>query len=188
MLMNRTGWGFLVCLILLAGACSDDTPVTEPESKEKTAPGKESLPVREWYPTPKHARPRITIPPSQPAIRTPMPRQPSSTAAPPVQQQWNTLDQPYAPVQPQMQWYGGAQQWQPQVQQQVMPQQYPYGYPYQYEQRPWGSVPDTQVRKQPGDTRNGQSQGAATDYWGVPVYPGGQYYGYPAPGMPGYVW
>ena len=184
---NRTGWGFLVCLILLAGACSDDTPVSEPESA-KTGPAGQSLPVREWYPTPKHARPRITISPAQPATPMPMTQQPSSIAAPPVQQQWNTLQQSYAPVQPQTQWYGGAQQWQAPVQQQVMPQQYPYGYSYQPDQRPWGSVPDTQFRKQRGDTRNGQSQGTATDYWVVPVYPGGQYYGYPAPGMPGYVW
>ena len=119
-----------------------------------------------------------------------MRQQPSSApAAPAAQQQWYVPPQPYMPVQPQTQWNGSVQHWQTPVQQQpAMPQQYQYVYPYQYEPRPWGSVPESQSRKHPESTRNSQPQGTATDYWGVPVYPGGQYYGYPAPGVPGYVW
>jgi hypothetical protein len=164
---NHTGWVLLVCVILLAGACGDDAPVREAETKAKTAPSAPPLPVREWYPTPKHARPRISIAPEQPAARVPMTQQPSFTPSPAPQQQWNMQPQPYVPVQP---------------------QQYQYAYPYQYEQRPWGAVPDSKGRKQTDAGQNSQPQGTATDYWGVPVYPGGQYNGYPPPGMPGYVW
>jgi hypothetical protein len=165
---HHTGWVFLVCVILLAGACSDDAPVAEPETKAKSAEQQPDLPVREWYPTPKHAKPRFKISPAQPPAQMPMTQQPSYKAAPVPQQQWN--------MQPQMQWNGSGQQWQAPVQQPVVPQQYQYVYPQQPEQRPWGSVP------------NSTQQGTATDYWGTPVYRGGQYNVYPAPGMPGYVW
>ena len=172
---HHTGWMFLVCVVLLAGACSDDGPVSEPETKAATASRQQPLPVREWYPTPKHAKPRIAIAPAQ----IPMNQQPSFNTAPVHQQQWNMQPQPYVysqPVQPPTQWGGAVQHGQAPVQQPAMPQQYQYVNPYQYGQRPWGSVPN-----------NGQ-QGTTTDYWNTPAYGSGQYNVYPAPGMPGYVW
>lgn len=170
---HHTGWVFLVCIALLAGACSDDTPVSEPETDAKTAAQQPELPVREWYPTPKHARPRITISPAP--AQVPMTQQPSSKAMPVPQQQWNMQPQPYVTPQPPAQWNGSVQHYsQPPVQQPVTPQQYQYVNPYQHDPRPWGSVP------------NSSQQGTARDYWGTPVSPGGQYYVYPAPGMPGY--
>ena len=158
----HTGWVFLVCVILFAGACSDDVPVSEPETQAETAAQPPALPVREWYPTPKHAKPRIAIAPAQPPAQMPMTQQPSYSAAP--------APRPYVTPQP------------------VMPQQYQYVNPYQYDQRPWGSVPASKGRKQPDATQNSWPQGTATDYWGTPIYGGGQYNVYPAPGMPGYVW
>lgn len=183
----HTGWGFLLCVILFAGACSDDEPVSEPEAEVEAAAQQPKLPVREWYPTPKHARPRISISPAQPHAQMPMNQQPTVTLSPVPQQQWNMLPQPYVtpqPVQPQTQWNGTVQPWQAPVQQPVMPQQYQFVYPYQYQQRPWGSVPYDQGRQQPEASQNSSQQGTATDYWGW----GGRYNVYPAPGMPGYVW
>lgn len=150
--MKLTAWVGLVCVILLAGACSDDAPVSEPE-KETTARQPEPR-AREWYPTPKHARPRIVISPAQAPVQMPMTQQPSFNAAPVTQQPWSPLpQQPYA-----------------------APQQYPYANPYQYNQRPWGSVPANPVHKQTETRQNSVPQGTATDYWGRPVYRGGQYY------------
>jgi len=160
---NRTGWVFLACALLFAGACSDDVPDSEPETKKEAAAKQPDLPVREWYPTPKHAKPRISVSPVQSPAQMPMTQQPTFTAKPVPRQPWNSGAQPYA-----------------------APQQHPYVNPYQYSQRPWGNVPDTQGRRQPDASQNSWPQGA--DYWGTPGYGGGQYYGYPAPGMPGHVW
>ena len=153
MYKTHTARVFLVCVILLAGACSDDAAVIEPETN--TAAQQPELPVRQWYPTPKHAKPRIAISPAQAPAQMPMTQQPSFNAAPVTQQQWNT------------------------------PQ--PYVTPYPYSQRPWGAVPGNTGHKQQDNRQNSYTQGTATDYWGMPVYGGGQYY-YPAPGMPGNVW
>lgn len=176
---HLTGWGFLVCVLLFTGACSDDAPVSEPETKAAIDPQRQALPVREWYPTPKHAKPRIPVAPVQPPARIPMTQQPSFTTAPATQQQGSMRPQPYVfqpAVQPPTQWNGAVQHWQAPVQQPAMPQQYPY----QYNQRPWGNIPDSRGRKQPGAAQNSDQQGSAADYW--------QYNVYPAPGMPGYVW
>lgn len=166
---NHTGWIFLVGVILFAGACSDDVPESEPGPQAKTAAKQPDLPVREWYPTPKHARPRMAMPPAQPPARMPLTQRSSSS---PVT----------APVPQQQQWY--VQPWPAPVQQPVAPQQYGYG--YSYETRPWGNVPDSKSRKQAGTAQNSWSQG--TGYQGAPAYGSGQYYVYPAPGTPGYVW
>lgn len=160
---NRTGWVILVCVLLLSGACSDDVPDSEPETKKETAAKQPDLPVREWYPTPKHAKPRIAVSPVQSPTQMPMTQQPTFTAKPAPQQSWNRAPQQY-----------------------VAPQQYPYVNPYQYNQRPWGNVPDSKSYKQPDPSQNSWQPG--TEYWGTPGYGGGQYYVYPAPGMPGHVW
>lgn len=187
---QRTGWAFLVCVALFAGACSDDATLEEQESEATAdAEQKAALPVREWYPTPKHAPPRIVITPSRPEARQqPLQQQPYSSV--PAQQQWQTLPPAYTapqPAQPQTPWGGTVYQWPSPVQQPGMPQQYQYTYPYQYEQRPWGSVPPTAERRQPDTSQYSWPQGG-NGYWGTPMYGGGQYYVYPAPGMPGYAW
>lgn len=162
---NHTGWLFLIGVVLIAGACSDGAPVNESATQAETAAKQPELPVREWYPTPKHAKPRIAMPPQQPAAQMPITQQSSFNAVPVPRQQWNMPPQST-----------------------VTPQQYQYAYPYQYDPRPWGGVPYSQGRQQPDTSQNNGQQGTTTDYWGVPVYRGGQYNVYPAPGMPGYVW
>lgn len=208
-----TALGLVFCIIFSLPACSDDEPVEQDEPPAETAKDK-PLPVRQWYPRPKHSISRSGIVPqfSQPPMNMPPAQQ---SRQPRQQQQWGDSSQSYQaqpPPQPQSQWYGGGSAYQapaPQTaapQQAVRPyyqapvqQQYvaPY-YPQQAPQRPWGEVPPN-VPPSPWSTDPAPAgqpqQGYPSSDWqqqapGGATYPawGTPYGGYPGTAIPGHMW
>jgi hypothetical protein len=181
-----TGWLFLVCVLLCVGACGDEDPLENSEVEPEASPP--PLPVREWYPTPKHSTPRRVY---VPVPSSPPPRQQPAYSAATRQQQRGMTPPAYTNQQaaPQPQWGGGAAtQWQSPVRQQ--PQQYQFVYPYQFEQRPWGA-PGVANQSQ-STTGQGSWPQNGSSQWGMPAYDGHSgwgtdpYNGYPGSGIPGY--
>ena len=152
----------LLISVALTSACENEE-ITRPQTK--TEPPESPLPVREWYPAPKHRQ--------QPTVYVPVPVQQQQPVMAPsgyqgniVQQPWGTTaqqpvystPQPVYPSQPPVNQYQQPSVWagqQPGVTQ----------YQFQHSPRPWGNVTEP--------NRNQNSAGS-TDAW-----PQGGYYSAP---------
>ena len=159
----------LLISVTLVSAC-ENKEITKPQTQLE--PSEPPLPVREWYPAPKHRQ--------QPMVYVPVPAlQQQPVMAPPayqgdaVQQPWGipaqqpvfSTSQPVHQTQPPVTQYQQPQVWT--GQQPVAPQyQYQYQPQYQYVPRPWGSLAE------PNSNRNSS---ASTDAWPQGGYPQGSY-------------
>lgn len=143
--------------VLLMTACAADEPEHVPKTNEKPAQPAESLPVREWYPTPNYQQtPYYAFPP---APGQDMQRQQTVTTPPArtgqgyngARDTWTPASPGYYP-QPDVPQYpapaGGGGYGQGQIQQPVAQPQYGQPYPqYQYApqyQQPYPPVPQYQ--------------------------------------------
>lgn len=177
--LSEITWILRILLLfsfILTSACGNDE-ITKPQVQpEATEP---PLPVRDWYPSPRHRQ--------QPGIYVPFPvtQQPLAPAyqGNVVQQPWDTTAQQPVYSAPQI-----LYQAQPLVNQQqpafwsgqqpvvIVPQPMAPQYQYQYSPRPWGGVM--------APNNNGDAAAAATDAW-----PQGGYmapWGAPGTGSSGY--
>jgi hypothetical protein len=176
----------LLILATLISACNNDEIIEQPVQSELS---ETSLPVREWYPAPKHRQ--------QPTAYAPAPTvQPQVVMTPPAYQ-GNIVQQPWvvpAPIpvysapqfvyQPQT---PATQYQQPQVwtgQQSVTPMQQPvvpqYQPQYQYVPRPWGSLTEPNSNQGSAASTQAWPQGGYNTPWGMPVT-GSTYNGPTAP-------
>ena len=130
----------ILSVVIFLGACDDDDkPVRQ---QPQTAATEAPLPVREWYPTPKHRQPTYAgqfqpVMPPQTYGQGAVMQQPWGVPPQPVasqpQQPWGWSQQPV--MQPPQQPWGWSQQ---PVMQPPQPQTQPVVPVYQYTNRPWG--------------------------------------------------
>ena len=163
--------------VVLISACDDDKPDNKQEAD--VAPTAEPLPVKEWYPTPKHQQVRRGFA-QAPAPAATQANVAPSYGTPPVQQSWTGVPQviyvfPQTAGQPQL--YNSTQPWQYSMPQQVVPQSYQAVPSYQYAQQPWGLPPVTINNNAPGMNTSGNvwQQPGVIPQWGAPAtnnYPG----------------
>jgi hypothetical protein len=180
--------------VILTGACDDDKP--DNGQQTDVAPAAEPLPVREWYPTPKHQQARRGFA-QAPAHAANQVAAPPSYGVPPVQQSWSGAPQVvyvYPQVAGQPQVYNPALQWQYSAPQPVVPQPYQTVPAYQFVQQPWG-LPAVIVNNSGTNTPgNVWQQPGTLPQWGSPAmnnYPGwgtGQHGVAPDVNTSGYVW
>jgi len=188
---------FLISVTLIS-ACENDEiikPQTEPEPTESP------LPVREWYPAPKHRQ--------QPMGYVPVPTTQQQPVMPPPAYQGNSVQQPwgipapqpvYSAPQPVYQTqqpvtqYQQPSVWTAQQPLATMPQPVAPQYQYQpYVQRPWGSLTAPNSNRNSARPTDAWPQGGYSAPWGVPesgshgygattgqtgLVPGTVYYGY----------
>lgn len=192
----------LLFTVALLSACDDDDKLVEQQTE--TVAKEPPLPVKEWYPSPKHMQqPRAYMHPSAIQPRQMMPAQPLNQGAV-SQQPWAvTVPQAVYPqpspviVYPAPQYAPPAQHWgwtyqQPAVQ---APQPWSPAQPvvpgYQYVPRPWGNISGANDNRQ-ADTYSdswspnsyyspgGAPAGGSNNIWGTGQYgtvPYGGYYG-----------
>ena len=177
---SETTWilRFLLLIsVTLISACENEE-ITKPQPQLE--PAESPLPVREWYPAPKHRQ-------QQPMVYVPVPTIPQQSVMGLPAHQWNAVQQPWsvpaqqpvysAPqpvyqVQPSVTQYQQPQVWTGQqpvftLPQPVVPQyQYQYQPQYQYVPRPWGNVTE------PNSTQN---PAVSTDAWPANTWPQGSY-------------
>ena len=182
--------------VVLISACDDDKPDNKQDAT--AAPATEPLPVKEWYPTPRHQQaPRGFAQSPAPAVT--QARMPAHYGAQAVQQPWTGVPQVvyiYPQVAGQPQLHNSMSPWQYSVPQPVVPQPYPAAPAYQYAHQPWGLPPVTINNHNPGTNTSGNAwqQTGSVPQWGSPAtnnYPGwgpGQYGVAPDVNTSGYVW
>ena len=139
--------------VTLISACENEE-ITKPQTQPE--PAEQPLPVREWYPTPKHRQqPMVYVPvpatQQQPVMTTPA-YQWNAVQQPwgvPAQQPMYSAPQPVYQAQPPVTQYQQPQVWTGQQPVVTMPQsvapQYQNQPQYQYTPRPWGSVTEQSV-------------------------------------------
>jgi hypothetical protein len=207
---------FSVAVLLVSG-CGDNDDVSASPTPSNTADVVETLPLVEWYPTPKHQhRPQYTMP----SIAPSQDWQPQA-ASRPVQQQpvWGggyvqSIPQPWVPPAAPIAGYGAGvpaqgtpyapvpvwgqnvQPAQPYFQpaQPMQQQHYPQAPQYGYVQRPWGAIDGTENSNRAGQSMNTWQMTNELPAWGVPssgTYPV-QNPGFYSPRQgtvqPGYYW
>jgi len=162
--LSATTWILRILILVsvaLISACENDEIIKPQVQSETTEP---ALPVREWYPAPKHRQQPMRY------VPVPAPQQPAAMAPPlyqgnVVQQPWGIATQQpvYSTPQPVYQSQPPVNQQQPTVwsgQQPVViwpqPMTPQYQYQYQYAPRPWGTL------TQPNSSRGGA---VTTDAW-----------------------
>jgi len=186
----------LLISVTLTSACENEE-ITKPQTRPE--PAESPLPVREWYPAPKHRQqPMVYVPvPVHPVIAPPayqgnVAQQPWAI---PAQQPVYRSPQPVYQAQPPVTQYQQPQVWAGQQPVVTVPQpvapQYQYQPQYQYVPRPWGSLagPDSNqnpaVSTEAWPTGTG-AQGGYLSPWGVPGTGTNSYYGV-TPGQTGQV-
>jgi len=203
---SETTWilKFLLLIsVALISACENEE-ITKPQTQLE--PSEPPLPVREWYPAPKHRQqPMVYVPVpalQQQPVMTPPAYQGNVVQQPwgiPAQQSVYIAPQPVYQAQPPVTQYQQPQVWasqQPLVTtpQTVAPQyqyQYQYQPQYQYVPRPWGGSTEPNSNQNPAvstDTwpSGAASQGSYLAPWGVPATGTNSYYGV-TPGQTGQV-
>jgi hypothetical protein len=171
----ETTWILRILLLIsvaLTSACENED-IIKPQSQPE--PSEPSIPVREWYPTPKHRQ--------QPATYVPVPAAQQPSVMAPARQE-NTVQEPWTiPAQQPMYYvapvpvYPGP----PQVNQPQQPpvwagQQPAASWPqpaapqYQYTPRPWGDVSTAPTGQNPNASTGTWSQGGfVVTPWGTPI-------------------
>ena len=160
--------------VALTSACEKED-IIKPQSQPE--PSEPSLPVSEWYPSPKHRQ--------QPAVYVPVPaaQQPPVMASPAnqgyaVQQPWTlpaqppvyyTAPVPVYPVSPQVNQAQQPPVWAGQQPAASWPQ--PVVPQYQYTPRPWGDVTSAPRTNQNSNasTESWPQGGYVVSPWGVPI-------------------
>lgn len=169
---------FLISVTLIS-ACENEENIRPQTQSEPSEP---PLPVRDWYPSPKHRQQPTVYAPAQ-AIQLQPVMAPPAYQGSSVQQPWgSTGQQPvYRSPEPVYQ----AQPPATQYQQPTVPQ-YQYQYtPHQYTPRPWGSPTQPNSNQNYNISTETWPQGGYVAPWSVPQT-GGNVTGAPA-GQQGYV-
>ncbi len=171
---------FLISVALVS-ACENDENIRPQTQSEPSEP---ALPVRDWYPSPKHRQQSPVYAPVQ-AIQLQPVMAPSAYQGGSIQQPWGyTAQQPVYgspqsvyPAQPTVNQY---QQPAATYQQPMVPQ-----YQYQYSPRPWGSPTQTNSYQNSNMSTETWPQGGYVAPWSIPLT-GGNMSGIP-PGQQGQV-
>jgi|GEM_PF-2463854 len=159
--------------VALTSACEKEDiikPQLQPESSEP------SLPVSEWYPTPKHRQqPAAYVP--VPAAQQPPVKSSSAYQGNTVQQPWGvpaqqpmyyTAPVPVYPVPPQVYQAQQPPVWSGQQPAASWPQ--PVAPQYQYAPRPWGNVTAPAANQDSNASTETWSQGGyVVTPWGMPI-------------------
>ena len=177
----KTTWILRLLLLIsvaLLSACENEENI-RPQTQSE--PAEAPLPVREWYPAPKHRQQPTAYAPAQATQLQPV-MAPSAYPG-------NNVQQPRGvyPAQPPVYQYQQPPVWPGQqpgatYQQPVAPQ---YQYQYQYTPRPWGSMTGPNSNQNPNVSTETWPQGGYVAPWSMPQT-GGNVGGVPA-GQPGYV-
>ena len=186
--LSETTWilRFLILIsVTLISACENDE-IIKPEILSE--PSEPPLPVREWYPAPKHRQqPTVYVP--VPATQQPFVMSPPAYQGNAVQQPWGiSAQQPvYSAPQPVYQAQPPVTQQQPSVwsgqqpvimwPQPVAPQYQPQYQPqYRYTPRPWGSVAEPNNNPDSPVSTDAWPQGGYMAPWGTPATGGNSYW------------
>jgi hypothetical protein len=161
--------------IALISACDNEEIIKPQEQTKATEP---ALPVREWYPAPKHTR-------QQPLVYAPAPTQQQPVMSAPAYQ-GSVAPQPWTVPAPQTVYgappiayqpppvtqYQPPEVWMTQQPVTATPQQaqprYP-SYQYQYDPRPWGSVNEPNSNQRSTQATETWPQGSYISPWGIPA-------------------
>jgi hypothetical protein len=169
----------LLISVVLLSACENEENIRPQTQSEPSEP---PLPVREWYPTPKH-RQQPTAYVLVPATQSQPVMAPSAYPGNSVQQPWGSTPQGVYPEQPPVYQYQQTPVWPGQqpgatYQQPTAPQ-----YQYQYSPRPWGSMTGPNSNQNSNVSTETWPQGGYVAPWSMPQT-GGNLGGAPA-GQPG---
>jgi len=165
----------LLISVALLSACENEENIRPQIQSEPSEP---PLPVREWYPTPKH-RQQPTAYVLVPATQSQPVMAPSAYPRNSVQQSWGSAPQGVYPEQPPAYQYQQTPVWPGQqpgatYQQPTAPQ-----YQYQYTPRPWGSMTGPNSNQNSNVSTETWPQGGYAAPWSMPQT-GGNLGGAPA--------
>ena len=171
----------LLISVALTSACENEE-ITRPQTQPE--PSEAPLPVREWYPAPKHRQ--------QPTAYVPATATQLQPVMAPAANQWNSIQQPWGtaaqqPVYsaPQFVYQAQPPAWAGQqpgatYQQPMAPQ-----YQYQYTPRPWGNVTAPNSSQKATRSTDAWPQGGDIAPWSMPQT--GSYQSGTAAGQPGQI-
>ena len=176
----KTTWILRLLLLIsvtLISACENEENIRPQTPSE---PAEEPLPVREWYPAPKHRQRPTAYAPAQATQLQPV-MAPSANPGSSVQQPWGSAPQGVYPAQTPVYQYQQPPVWPGQqpgatYQQPIAPQ---YPYQYQYTPRPWGSPTQPNSNQNSNIPTEAWPQGGYAAPWSVPPT-GGNVSGAPA--------
>jgi hypothetical protein len=165
----------LLISVALLSACENEENIRPQIQSEPSEP---PLPVREWYPTPKH-RQQPTAYVLVPATQSQPVMAPSAYPRNSVQQSWGSAPQGVYPEQPPAYQYQQTPVWPGQqpgatYQQPTAPQ-----YQYQYTPRPWGGMTGPNSNQNSNVSTETWPQGGYAAPWSMPQT-GGNLGGAPA--------
>jgi hypothetical protein len=165
----------LLISVALLSACENEENIRPQIQSEPSEP---PLPVREWYPTPKH-RQQPTAYVLVPATQSQPVMAPSAYPRNSVQQSWGSAPQGVYPEQPPAYQYQQTPVWPGQqpgatYQQPTAPQ-----YQYQYTPRPWGGMTGPNSNQNSNVSTESWPQGGYAAPWSMPQT-GGNLGGAPA--------
>jgi hypothetical protein len=165
----------LLISVALLSACENEENI---RPQTQSVPSEPPLPVREWYPTPKH-RQQPTAYVLVPATQSQPVMAPSAYPRNSVQQSWGSAPQGVYPEQPPAYQYQQTPVWPGQqpgatYQQPTAPQ-----YQYQYTPRPWGGMTGPNSNQNSNVSTETWPQGGYAAPWSMPQT-GGNLGGAPA--------